>query len=644
MKKITFILLFAIFSISFITAQQFDYTALDGDLYLTDLPVYFGEEKFLERINSRDSDKPPLGLVFSGGAARAFAHIGVLKKLEEENIYPDFIVANSMGSVVALLYAAGVSPDMIEQLMLDYDTKDLFQLKMPLDGGVLDSGRFVSVLYDLLGDLDLKDLKIPVSIISEDLVSRRQMVFMEGDFYKVLQGSFAMPFSFPPVDYNGMKLIDGGVTNLVPVDGAARYTDRIIVSTALYDLKSNYKSFTSVINRAFDIGKTRKGINQLKEYEPVLIRCDVESFSFMAFQKMDEISAKGYESAEYVLSSLPSDYFKELSENSNKLMIKNLKDKQKEVENRYPESRKRYAKTGVIPRKELSASLSAGFRMYSGTVDDYYLNNLNYLNLKQKIEYGSIQASVSEYSGGADTGLDNNLNFVLFDFLRLKNRVLFNWDEMDYDYSYYYGRGDFNLSSSMETAVLPFAVYETELDTSCDISKNFLRSGIDASFARGDYFISGFWFNEGSNPESRVSGAGFRNNLKIKFTDYLGIRQKTTVRVPFDSRDFIELYRNDGLRGSTVKGNYEKVIVANNNLSFFAEKDMSIGEILIVKDIEASAFCDYFQREEEGISSGLALDFDVSFIGLTSVIFSAYAGYDWQAEDIFGGITVSSGD
>ena len=90
-------------------------------------------------------------------------------------------------------------PDMIEEMMLDYDTKDLFQLKIPLDGGVLDSGRFLSVLYDILGELDIKDLKIPVAIISEDLVSRRQMVFMEGDFYKVFQGSISMPFSFPPV-------------------------------------------------------------------------------------------------------------------------------------------------------------------------------------------------------------------------------------------------------------------------------------------------------------------------------------------------------------------------------------------------------------------------------------------------------------
>ncbi len=104
--------------------------------------------------------------------------------MEAENIYPDFIVANSMGSVVALLYAAGFSPDMIEEMMLDYDTKDLFQLKMALDGGVLDSGRFISVLYDVLGELDIKDLKIPVAIISEDLVSRRQMVLWKVTFIK----------------------------------------------------------------------------------------------------------------------------------------------------------------------------------------------------------------------------------------------------------------------------------------------------------------------------------------------------------------------------------------------------------------------------------------------------------------------------
>ena len=109
-KKAVLTILISFILSSFIYAEGFDYKTLNGDLYLTDIPVYYGEEAFLERLESRDSEDEPLGLVFSGGAARAFAHIGVLKKMEAENIYPDFIVANSMGSVVALLYAAGFSP------------------------------------------------------------------------------------------------------------------------------------------------------------------------------------------------------------------------------------------------------------------------------------------------------------------------------------------------------------------------------------------------------------------------------------------------------------------------------------------------------------------------------------------------------
>ena len=645
-KEVLIILISFLFS-SFIYAEDFEYTELDGDLYLTDIPVYYGEEYFLERLNSRSSEEPPLGLVFSGGAARAFAHIGVLKKMEEENIYPDFIVANSMGSVVALLYAAGFSPDMIEEMMLDYDTRDLFQLKMPLDGGVLDSGRFISVLYDILGELDIKDLKIPVAIISEDLVSRRQMVFMEGDFYKIFQGSFSMPFSFPPVEYNGMKLIDGGVTNLVPVDGAAKYTDRIIVSTALYNLESSFRSFTAVINRAFDISKTRKGVNQLKTMEPVLIRCDVENFSFMAFQKMDEIGKRGYESAEYVLNSLPEEYIKSLSENRNVKMIQSLNYERSSIEKRYAESYKKYVKTGVVPQKDLNGYVSAGFRMYSGTVDDYYLNDINYLNVKQKLEYKYIEASVSEYWGGDNSGVDNRLNFVLFDFLRLKNRMMFNWDDFDYEYSYYYGKADFNLSTSIETSVLPFSVFESEYNPSYNINKSMIRSGLDLYFGRGNYYLSGFWFNEGAGgliSEESATGFGFRDNFKIRVTDNFGIKQKTTLRMPLDSSDTVELYRNDGLRGSIVDGNFDRIILANNNLSFFADSDISIGEVFIIKDIEASAFCDYFEREESGISTGMSLDFDVSFIGLTSIVFSAFAGYDWDSKDIFGGITVSSAE
>ncbi len=73
---------------------------------------------------------------------------------------------------------------------------------------------------------------------------------------------------------------------------------------------------------------------------------------------------------------------------------------------------KNNAKTGVIPQKDLNISVSTGFRMYSGTLDDYYLNDINYLNIKQKLAYNYLEASVSEYWGGDNSGVDNSLNFV----------------------------------------------------------------------------------------------------------------------------------------------------------------------------------------------------------------------------------------
>ncbi len=75
--------------------------------------------------------------------------------------------------------------------------------------------------------------------------------------------------------------------------------------------------------------------------------------------------------------------------------------------------------------------------------------------------------------------------------------MLFNWDEWNYDYSYYYGRADINLSSSLETTVLPFAVFESNFDTEYEVEKSMLRSGLDISLSRGDYYLSTFWFNEG---------------------------------------------------------------------------------------------------------------------------------------------------
>lgn len=267
-----------------------------GDLFLANDPVYIGEQSFIERL---DGIEDPIGLVLSGGSARAFAHIGVLRYLEEHHIVPDFIVSNSMGSIVGILYAAGISPDQIYELISSFDSSSHFSLRFPFKGGLINSRLTGSLVYRLLGERDLKDLPIPVMIICEDLYSGRQIRIAEGTAHIIMQAAFALPFYFDPVPFRDYLLIDGGVSNLVPLEAAYRYSDSVVASTTFYrNPDKNLLNPLTILNTAIDITKTRTAVEQIERFDPFLIRCDVEEFSFMAFDQLDELSRTGYESAE----------------------------------------------------------------------------------------------------------------------------------------------------------------------------------------------------------------------------------------------------------------------------------------------------------------------------------------------------------
>jgi NTE family protein len=285
-----------------VTAQ-----AVEDDLMNAPIPIVYGEEGFRQRIEARTGgEREAVGLVLSGGSARAFAHIGVLTRLEEAGIVPDFIVANSMGSIIGLLYAAGLSPAQIHYLVSSTDIAALFAPVLPLKGGILDVSRFSGLLRSYLGDLRLEDLPIPVLICTEDLITKREVRLAEGDLYTVMEAAYALPVYFPPVPYGDHLLIDGGITNLVPLAVAYEYARLAIVSSTFYDARNlNLRNPLIILNTAIDIGKRRAGVSDLAAYpEAVWIRCDVESFSFMAFDSMEVLAAVGYQSADAMAEAL----------------------------------------------------------------------------------------------------------------------------------------------------------------------------------------------------------------------------------------------------------------------------------------------------------------------------------------------------
>ena len=184
----------------------------------------------------------------SGGSARAFCHVGVLKALEENDIVPDFIIANSMGAVIGMLYAYGFSPQKIEAVISEININSFFEPVFPLHGGLLSVRRFEAFLNQLLGEEShrIEDCTIPILLLTEDLYTKRQIWHCSGDFAKIMDSTFAMSGFMEPVNYKlecgelegtKVKLVDSGAIDIGGLQVARSFSSNLVMSTALYDSK-----------------------------------------------------------------------------------------------------------------------------------------------------------------------------------------------------------------------------------------------------------------------------------------------------------------------------------------------------------------------------------------------------------------------
>jgi hypothetical protein len=165
-----------------------------------------------------------LGLALGGGTARAYSHIGALKVLEAERLYPQQLAGTSAGAVMAALYGLMGSAQLLEAVALRQNLLELWRLALDIGWhkGALIAVRRLEVWFERLFDgRELKDLSLPVTIACTDLVSGELCLFREGPVAPLLVASCALPGLLAPRHWQGRLLVDGGLSATVPFEGIA---------------------------------------------------------------------------------------------------------------------------------------------------------------------------------------------------------------------------------------------------------------------------------------------------------------------------------------------------------------------------------------------------------------------------------------
>ena len=164
--------------------------------------------------------KKPLkiGLALGGGAARGFAHVGVIAVLEEAGIKPQLIVGTSAGSLVAALYASGKTSAQLQQTALNMEEVAITDWMLPIVGrGMFRGDALARYVNELVAGRLIENMTIPLGVVATDLGNGAAVLFQKGDTGTAVRASSAVPAVFVPVKINGRDYVDGGLVSPVPV-------------------------------------------------------------------------------------------------------------------------------------------------------------------------------------------------------------------------------------------------------------------------------------------------------------------------------------------------------------------------------------------------------------------------------------------
>ena len=196
--------------------------------------IYPTPNQHSNQTSMQPNKRPPvIGLALGGGAARGFAHIGVIKALEASGIKPDMIVGTSAGSVIASVYATGISGNELHRLAIILDEATIADWANPFTGkfgGLIKGDALQIEMNKLVKNRLIENMSIPLGIVATDLKTGEPILFRRGDTGQAVRASSSVPGIFAPTSISGRDYVDGGLSSPIPIRFAKQMGADIIIA------------------------------------------------------------------------------------------------------------------------------------------------------------------------------------------------------------------------------------------------------------------------------------------------------------------------------------------------------------------------------------------------------------------------------
>ena len=232
-------------------------------------------------VKKKKNLKKNLALVFGSGGAKGLSYIPILESIDTEfkkfNIRPDLLIGSSMGSLILALYALGKLEDFKKEVMLatPKNVARLF-ISKPSRYGLINGLKIEKLIKKYVGNTLIQDLPIKYMAVATDIKTGQKIIIDKGLLWKAIRASTAIPGIFTPIKIGDLMLVDGGVTNPLPVDIAKKLCKKVIAVKAIVN--------------PFDLEVER--IIESEDHWPNLIEIMINVYNIMAYDKIKELIKK----------------------------------------------------------------------------------------------------------------------------------------------------------------------------------------------------------------------------------------------------------------------------------------------------------------------------------------------------------------